>query len=391
MYKESVPSPHDLEIKSKSPKELYQLTRDTSDYAWYSTRINLDRRDLPRRPDILPVLQVASLGHALLAFVNGEYVGFGHGSNVEKSHVFKNTVNLKIGDNEISILAMTVGLPNSGAYMEKRFAGPKVITLEGLMAGTLDITRNYWGQEVGVEGEKMQLFTEKGSKKVKWASANATPSPITWYKTYFDAPEGDNPVAIKMNSMAKGMVWVNGQSIGRYWVSYISPIGSPTQEEYHIPREYLKPKDNLLVVFEETGGNPEKMEIVTVNRDTICSVITEYHHPHVKTWERKNNEFRNITDPIKAAYLTCPDHKVIDKVEFASFGNSDNACGSFKPGPCDSTAVHDLVEKLCLGKTTCTIPFEREQLLNGAKELCPDVEKTLAIQVKCAGANKSDD
>ncbi|CAA0810768.1 Beta-galactosidase 13, partial [Striga hermonthica] len=163
--------------------------------------------------------------------------------------------------------------------------------------------------------------------------------------TYFDAPEGDNPVAIKMNGMAKGMVWVNGQSIGRYWVSYISPIGSPTQEEYHIPREYLKPKDNLLVVFEETGGNPEKMEIVTVNRDTICSVITEYHHPHVKTWERKNNEFRNITDPIKAAYLTCPDHKVIDKVEFASFGNSDNACGSFKPGSCDSTAVHDLVEK----------------------------------------------
>ncbi|GER50249.1 beta-galactosidase [Striga asiatica] len=355
MYKESVPSPHDLEIKSKSPKELYQLTRDTSDYAWYSTRINLDRRDLPRRPDILPVLQVASLGHALLAFVNGEYVGFGHGSNVEKSHVFKNTIKLKIGDNEISILAMTVGLP------------------------------------VGVEGEKMQLFTEEGSKKVKWASANASPSPITWYKTYFDAPEGDNPVAIKMNSMAKGMVWVNGQSIGRYWVSYISPIGSPTQEEYHIPREYLKPKDNLLVVFEETGGNPEKMEIVTVNRDTICSVITEYHHPHVKTWERKNNEFRNITDPIKAAYLTCPDNKVIDKVEFASFGNSDNACGSFKPGPCDSTAVHDLVEKLCLGKTTCTIPFEREQLLNGAKELCPDVEKTLAIQVKCGSPNKSDD
>ncbi|GER42336.1 beta-galactosidase [Striga asiatica] len=359
MYKESVPSPHDLEVKSKSPKELYHFTKDTSDYAWYSTRINLERRDMPRRPDILPVLQVASLGHAMLAFVNGEYVGFGHGSNVEKSHVFKNTVNLKTGDNEISILAMTVGLPNSGAYMEKRFAGPKIITLEGLMSGTLDITRNYWGQEVGVAGEKMQLFTEEGSKKVKWVDANATPSPITWYKTYFDAPEGENPVAIRMPSM------------------------------YHIPREFLKPKGNLLVVFEETGGNPEKIEIVTVNRDTICSVITEYHHPQVKTWERKNNVFRNITDPIKAAYLTCPDNKLITKVEFASFGNSDGACGSFKPSPCDSSAVHGLVEKLCMGKSTCTIPFEREHLLNGGKELCPNVEKTLAIQVKCGRPKKN--
>ncbi|CAA0827710.1 Beta-galactosidase 13 [Striga hermonthica] len=389
MYKESVPSPHDLEVKSKSPKELYHFTKDTSDYAWYSTRINLERRDMPRRPDILPVLQVASLGHAMLAFVNGEYVGFGHGSNVEKSHVFKNTVNLRTGDNEISILAMTVGLPNSGAYMEKRFAGPKIITLEGLMSGTLDITRNYWGQEVGVAGEKMQLFTEEGSKKVKWVEANATPSPITWYKTYFDAPEGENPVAIRMPSMSKGMVWVNGQSIGRYWDSYVSPSGTPTQEEYHIPREFLKPKGNLLVVFEETGGNPEKIEIVTVNRDTICSVITEYHHPQVKTWERKNNVFRNITDPIKAAYLTCPDNKLITKVEFASFGNSDGACGGFKPSPCDSTAVHGLVEKVCLGKSACTIPFEREQLLNGGKELCPHVEKTLAIQVKCGRPRKN--
>lgn len=37
--------------------------------------IKLDRRDMPMRSDILPVLQVASLGHALIAFVNGQYIG----------------------------------------------------------------------------------------------------------------------------------------------------------------------------------------------------------------------------------------------------------------------------------------------------------------------------
>ncbi|KAL0356581.1 UNVERIFIED_CONTAM: Beta-galactosidase 13 [Sesamum calycinum] len=392
MYKEKVPTAHELERKSKSPEELYDLTKDTSDYAWYSTSITFDKRDLPMRSDISPILQVASLGHALLAFVNGEYIGFGHGSNVEKSHVFKKSINLKPGVNHISLLAMTVGLPNSGAYMEKRFAGPRAITIQGLMAGTLDITRNYWGQQVGVAGEKMQLYTEEGSKKAQWTEFNGTPTPLTWYKAYFDAPEGDNPVALRMTSMAKGMVWINGQSIGRYWVSYLSPLGKPTQEEYHVPRSFLKPTNNLMVVFEETGGNPRKIDILVVNRDTICSVVTEYHPPHVSSFDLKENKLRYNVNPVKGAHLACPDKKIIEKVEFVSFGEADGACGAFIAGKCDSKKAHKLVEKECLGKTECTIPFDRKTLLESGNDPCPDVEKSLAVQVKCGvgGGSKSD-
>lgn len=32
--------------------------------------------------------------------------------------------------------------------MEKRFAGPKAILIQGLMSGTLDITRNGWTHQV---------------------------------------------------------------------------------------------------------------------------------------------------------------------------------------------------------------------------------------------------
>lgn len=32
--------------------------------------------------------------------------------------------------------------------MEKRFAGPRAVTLQGLNAGTLDVTNNNWGHEV---------------------------------------------------------------------------------------------------------------------------------------------------------------------------------------------------------------------------------------------------
>ncbi|KAK3028490.1 hypothetical protein RJ639_040059 [Escallonia herrerae] len=389
MFRESIPTITELPIKTKAPMELYSLTRDTSDYAWYSTSINFDRRDLPMRSDILPVLQIANLGHAMAAFVNGEYIGFGHGNNIEKSFVFSKPISLKPGLNTISLLGMTVGLPNSGAYMEKRFAGVRAVTIQGLNAGTLDVTLNYWGHQVGVAGEKLQLFTEEGSRKVQWTPLQRTASPVTWYKTYFDAPEGVNPVAIRMESMAKGMVWVNGKSIGRYWSSFLSPLGKPSQSEYHIPRAFLKPKKNLLVVFEETGGNPEEIEVVTVNRDTICSLITEADPPQVKSWERTDNKFRAIVDELKAgAHLTCPDNKVIKQVDFASFGDPWGACGSFRPGNCSSPNSIKVVEQKCLGKSTCAIPVDRGVFDGIGKDSCPDITKTLAVQVRCGHAKR---
>jgi len=50
-------------------------------------------------------------------------------------------------------------------------------------------------------------------------------------QTNFATPEGTDPVAIRMTGMGKGMVWINGKSIGRHWMSYLSPLGQPTQSE----------------------------------------------------------------------------------------------------------------------------------------------------------------
>ncbi|KAJ1430351.1 Galactose-binding-like domain superfamily [Sesbania bispinosa] len=47
----------------------------------------------------------------------------------------------------------------------------------------------------------------------------------------FTTPEGKGPVAIRMNGMAKGMIWVNGQSIGRHRMRFVSLLGQPTQSE----------------------------------------------------------------------------------------------------------------------------------------------------------------
>ncbi|KAG2703152.1 hypothetical protein I3843_06G116500 [Carya illinoinensis] len=355
MSSEPIPTVEQLPVDSKTPKELYSLLKDTTDHAWYTTSIELGPCDLPMRPDIHPVLRIASLGHALHAFVNGEYVGLAHGSHDEKSFVFQNAVNLKAGVNHIALIGMTVGLPDSGAYMEHRYAGPRAITVLGLNTGTLDLTVNGWGHQVGLSGEKMKVFTRSGSHRVESKKADGQGRALTWYKTYFDAPEGNDPVAIRMTGMGK----------------------------YHIPRSFIKPTENLLIVLEEEKGNPEDIEILLVNRNTICIVINEYHPPHVKSWQRKESKIRPVVDTVKpAAQLKCPNHQEIVDVEFASYGDPYGSCGSFFMGNCNAPITKEVVEQNCLGKTSCSVPIDRELSIKD-NDACPDIMKTLAIQVKC--------
>ncbi|XP_030523326.1 beta-galactosidase 13-like [Rhodamnia argentea] len=385
MSPEIIPDTSRVPVNSKTPLELYSLTKDTSDYAWFTTTIELETSDMPMRKDIKPVLRVASLGHAMLAFVNGEFVGSAHGSHIDKSFVLQKPINLKPGVNHVALLGSTVGFPDSGAYMEHRYAGPRLVTILGLNTGTLDLSLNGWGHQVGLDGEKVRIFTQGGSHRVQWTKATkGVGRALTWYKTYFDAPEGDQPVAIRLPQMTKGMVWVNGKSIGRYWYTYLSPLGQPSQSEYHIPRSFIKPTDNLLVVLDEDGGNPASVEILNIDRDTICSYIDEYHPPSVKSWARKNSNFRPVLDDVKpAAHLKCPNHKKIVAIEFASFGNPEGVCGNFNLGDCNSPVAKDVVEKHCLGKTSCAVPIDRG-LFDKGNDRCPGATKTLAIQAKCS-------
>ncbi|TYH31708.1 hypothetical protein ES288_A01G194100v1 [Gossypium darwinii] len=380
MYRE-VP-PVGLGFKFDVPRELFHLTKDTTDYAWYTTSLLLGRRDLPMKKNVRPVLRVASLGHGIHAYVNGEYAGSAHGSKVEKSFVLQRAVSLKEGENHIALLGYLVGLPDSGAYMEKRFAGPRSITILGLNTGTLDISQNGWGHQVGIDGEKKKLFTEEGSKSVQWTKPDQG-GPLTWYKGYFDAPEGDNPVAIVMTGMGKGMVWINGRSIGRYWNNYLSPLKKPTQSEYHIPRAYLKPK-NLIVLLEEEGGNPKDVHIVTVNRDTICSAVSEIHPPSPRLFETKNGSLQAKVNDLKPrAELKCPGKKQIVAVEFASYGDPFGACGAYFIGNCTAPESKQVVEKYCLGKPSCQIPLDSIPFSN-QNDACTHLRKTLAVQLKCA-------
>lgn len=114
---------------------------------------------------------------------------------------------------------------------------------------------------------------------------------------------------------------------------------------YHIPRDFIKPK-NLLVVLEEEPADPKDIEIVTVNRDTICSHIEPDYPAHVKYWDRKGGKITPAPGKSlqPSALLNCPNYKKIKAIEFASYGNAEGFCGAWTLGKCNAPESKKVVE-----------------------------------------------
>lgn len=102
---------------------------------------------------------------------------------------------------------------------------------------------------------------------------------------------------------------------------------------YHVPRALLKPKENLLVLFEEHDGNPQNILITTVDRNNICTLVSEQRNPMIKDAKPK-------------ALLMCPDEMVVEEIVFASFGNPEGLCGNFTIGSCHSPNAKIIAEQV---------------------------------------------
>ncbi|XP_014757381.1 beta-galactosidase 12 isoform X2 [Brachypodium distachyon] len=389
MYSEPIPRYKVTSVRTKEPLEQYNLTKDKSDYLWYTTSFRLEADDLPFRRDIRPVVQVKSSAHAMMGFVNDAFAGSGRGSKKDKGFLFEKPIDLRIGINHLALLSSSMGMKDSGGELVEVKGGIQDCMIQGLNTGTLDLQGNGWGHKINLDGEDKEIYTEKGMGTVKWKPAENGHA-VTWYRRYFDEPDGDDPVVLDMSSMSKGMIFVNGEGVGRYWTSYKTIAGLPSQSLYHIPRPFLKSKKNLLVVFEEEIGKPEGILIQTVRRDDICFLMSEHNPAQVKTWDADGGQIKLIAeDHSSRGILTCPHKKTIEEVVFASFGNPEGACGNFTAGTCHTPNAKEFVAKECLGKKSCVLPLIHT--LYGADINCPTTTATLAVQVRCHRKGKKDD
>ena len=113
-----------------------------------------------------------------------------------------------------------------------------------------------------------------------------------------------------------------------------------------MPRSWLKPTQNLVVLFEELGGDPTRISLVKRTVSSVCADITEYH-PTIKNWHiesyGRSEEFHK-----PKVHLHCAPGQSISSIKFASFGTAMGTCGSFQQGTCHAPTSYTTMERVLL-------------------------------------------
>ncbi|KAJ7553885.1 hypothetical protein O6H91_06G116900 [Diphasiastrum complanatum] len=401
-YQEPVGLWGNITISANNLLEQINTTLDGSDYLWYTTSVNIIAEDL--QGEVQQQLTISSTRDALQIYINGNFSG--NHTFAKSSLSVNQSIKLIIGHNEIALLSMTVGLQDYGYRYDRVSAGLSgSINLKGLRSGDKELATQQWRYQVGLKGEALKIYTQEGANSILWTSELQAPwtQYLTWYKTSFATPSGSDPVSIYLGSMGKGQAWVNGNNLGRFWPSLLisetdcsqtcdyrgkftpkkcrTDCGQQSQQWYHIPREWLQPNQNLLVVFDELGGDVSKIYVATKTVATICVHVLESYPPQLDSWSQFQAQPK--VQPMlltPEARLECQDNQVISSINFASFGNPQGNCKAFHQGNCHAKNSVEVVKEACIGKQTCSI------LVSSATfdtEPCAGISKSLAIKAQC--------
>ena len=263
-------------ITSANPIEQLYITNDETIYLWYRRNITIPETQSHTR------FQVQTRrANALLFFLDGKYLGeydnHDHSQGGLTAYVALDLSDFKPNQQyTLEILSISLGLDNgvgAGGFEYKGIVGN--VWIEDQLI--VNDTANPWEHQKGLVGEYFQIYTEQGSSKVDWDSqwTKGIDKPITWFQATFDldrliSPDTNaNPVLLDAQGLGRGHAFINGNDLGLYWLiqgichdttpcccqqAQINCF-EPTQRYYHIPSDWLMPKNNLLTIFDDLGAN----------------------------------------------------------------------------------------------------------------------------------------
>lgn len=108
------------------------------------------------------------------------------------------------------------------------------------------------------------------------------------------------------------------------------------QSRYHVPRSWLSPTGNLLVIFEEFGGDPAGISLVERKVESVCADI----------YEGQPSLINLHTAAKPKAHLWCPPGQEISRIKFASFGTPQGKCGNYWEGSCHAHKSYDPLQRV---------------------------------------------
>ncbi|KAL0374970.1 UNVERIFIED_CONTAM: Beta-galactosidase [Sesamum radiatum] len=270
-------------------------------------------------------------------------------TNGQYNFLFETSAKPKLGTNTLSLLSVTVGLQNYGAYFDKAkngILGP--VTLVAPNSLEKDLTSNKWAYKVGLNGMERRLQEVDPRNKRKWHPSVPFDRMFVWYKTTFKTPKGEDPVVLDLYGLGKGTAWVNGHDIGRYWPSYLAD-------------------DNGCVSFCDYRGAYTGSKCLTNcgKSSQRCVQTVTLGSASAHAYEGSSLE------------LSCQG-RLISKIKFASFGNG--TYGSLEKGSCHSPNSLSVVKQACIGKESCSIDASEQTFGPGT---CDAPMKNLAVEVQC--------
>lgn len=284
IWEEPLPAQRkDKGIVSAEPVEQLSITKDRTDYCWYSTKLDIATAGvqeivIPYGGDLFYVYidgQLAASTKLPLDENRGAITPDDPAhprvvaNSSEENHVngFRHSFtlpSLAAGPHRLDLLAVAVGMVKG----DWQIASPMNFERKGIWEGVLlnGQPLRHWTMRHGLIGEELKLPTRR-----EWDSENvypprsAQPRPLLWYRTEMQVPHGMLGAAavfrIDAAGLGKGMIWVNGRSVGRHWlIDASSPAGTPSQRYYHVPADWLQ-ASNQIVILEEQAVSPAAVEL----------------------------------------------------------------------------------------------------------------------------------
>jgi hypothetical protein len=273
-------------ITSLTPLEQLNITNDETIYLWYRRNVTLQQA----QANTIVTVQTRK-ANALLFFLDGQYLGefddHDHSAGGVEPSIAFDLSHFKPNQQYLfEILSVSLGLNNGigpNSFENKGIVGNVWLDGELLIDNQTNI--NLWEHQKGLIGEYLQIYTPEGSSKVDWNPewTKGIEKPITWFQTRFDLDHlvkedtNANPVLLDAHGLNRGHAFINGNDLGLYWlIQGICRDGTlggcqqtqinclePTQRYYHIPSDWLMPKNNLLTIFDDLGApSPGSVSIV---------------------------------------------------------------------------------------------------------------------------------
>ena len=267
----------DKGVLSLEPVEQLSLTKDSTDYCWYSTNLHVDQPGLKE-------IVIPYGADFFYAYLDGVLVAstklplqedrgaitpddpahpriVANVSEQNKENGYRHSFTLRdlaAGNHRLDLLAVAVGLIKG----DWQIASPMNFERKGIWEGVQWNGKpiQNWTMRPGLVGEQRVL----AGKTVSW-HADSDQKPLRWYKTHIDLPASvlAGPAVFRLDAvgLGKGMIWINGRPIGRHWlIQAASPPDTPSQRYYHVPADWLQ-VSNEVIILEEQAASPSKVEL----------------------------------------------------------------------------------------------------------------------------------